>query len=169
MDIGEEAVAMDVQYKVTREGMDRLRERLEEAEGKLRKLLRQKQETAESGGDHWHDNPAFYQLEMDERALHRQIGEIHDKLARAVIVERQGGVHDVGIGSFVEVAFGDGRKMELTIVDPEIASPSEGSISYDSPLGQAILGARSGDIRTYSVAGKEFEVKVIRIGGKNGE
>lgn len=159
---------MGIQYRVTREGLDRLKERLEETEEKLKKLLRQKQETAESGGDHWHDNPAFYQLEMDERALHRQIGEMHDKLARAVVVERQGDINEVGIGSFVEVIFGDGRKMELTIVDPEIASPSEGSISYDSPLGQAILGARSGDARTYSVAGKEFEVKVVRIGGGDG-
>lgn len=156
-------------YELTQEGLERLKTRLQEAEGKLTKLLRQKLETAQTAGDYWHDNPAFHQLEMEERALCDRIAEIREKLSRAVIVKKQEGNNTAEIGSFVELIFEDGTETKLTITDPEIADPSEGFISYDSPLGEAVLGARSGDVRTYSVEEREFQVKVVRIGGQDDE
>ena len=159
-------------YKLTKEGVNQLKRRLQETEEKLRKLLSQKQEIAVTEGDYWHDNPAFNQLEMDERALRLQIRVIRDKLTRTVIIEKTDQEEKVEIGSFVTIILGDGEEMELTIVDPETGNPSKGFISYASPLGKAILGARPGNVRTYSVGSvgeRKFQVKVVKIGRKEDE
>lgn len=155
-------------YELTKEGLEQLKRRAREAEEKLTKLLSQKQEIAVTQGDYWHDNPSFNQLEMQERALRREIREIRDRLARAVIVEEENQGDEIRIGSFVEIIFEDGRRMELTIVDPETSDPRKRLISYASPLGKALLGARTGDTRRYSVGENEFRIEVIRIGKKNG-
>ena len=156
-------------YELTKEGMNQLKRRLQEVEDKLAKLLSQKQEIAVTQGDYWHDNPAFNQLEMDERALRLQIRDIRNKLTRAVVVEENNQEDRVGIGSFVTIAFEeDGMEMELTIVDPETIDPSRGLISYASPLGRAILGARVRDARIYSVGERKFKIKVMKVGKKDG-
>lgn len=160
------------EYKVTKEGLARLREQLKETEEKLAKLLLTKQETATNQGDYWHDNPSFYQLEMEERALRRQIRAIHDKLNRVVIFEEGDVTKEVQIGSLVTITFESGRdesgeEMQFTIVDPEMSDPKKGFISYASPLGKAVLGACPGDIRSYSVGEKTFRVKIERVERKN--
>jgi transcription elongation factor GreA len=156
-------------YKLTREGLNQLKWRLQKTEDKLAKLLSQKHEIATTQGDYWHDNPAFNQLEMDERALRLQIREIRNKLNHAVIIEKTEQEEGIQIGSFVTIIFEeDGREMELTIVDPETIDPSKGLISYVSPLGKTILGARVGDTRTYSVGERKFQIKIVKVVKKDG-
>ena len=155
-------------YELTKEGLDQLKRRLREAEEKLRKLLSQKQETVVTQGDYWHDNPTFNRLEMEERALRLQIMDIRDKLARAIVVEENTQENEVKIGSLVTIIFKEGgEEMEFTIVDPETSNPSRGLISYASPLGKAILGARVGNTKIYFVGERKFQVKVLKIGRKN--
>lgn len=155
-------------YKVTKEGFALLEKKLKEKKEELVRLLSKRHETAEQGGDYWHDNPALYQLEMEERALQRQIREISDKFTKAVVVEERNVTKEVKIGSFVTITFKKGRskseERQFTIVDPEMSDPLNGLISYDSPLGSAILDARVGEIRTYSVKRKKFRVKIMKIG-----
>ena len=52
----------------------------------------------------------------------------------------------------------DGQAMEYRIVFPGDGDPSDGSISADSPLGRALLGARPGDLveSTRLLAGGRF-------------
>lgn len=84
----------------------------------------------------------------------RRITEIEDVLSRARpldVLERVPGV--VGIGSRVTVHWeGDGEETYI-IVDPAESAPSEGRISDESPVGQALLNRRVGDrvaIATFS-------------------
>jgi len=157
-------------YELTKEGLERLNKQLQETESKLAKLLLQKQEIATTQGDYWHDNPSFDKLEGEERALRLEIRNIRKKLTRAVIVEETNQEDEVKIGSFVLLILeSDKKETEFKIVDPEISDPSKGFISYASPLGKAILGARAGDIRTYSVGEKKFQVQIVKVGGKNEE
>jgi transcription elongation factor GreA len=76
----------------------------------------------------------------------RRIAEIEDVLARAKPLdqsERIPGV--VGIGSRVTVHWDEDGDEVYTIVDPAEISPSDGRISDESPVGQALMGRRSGD------------------------
>lgn len=69
----------------------------------------------------------------------------------------------VTLGAWVTVEL-NGREKELRLVGASESSPTEGRISYESPLGEALIGAKVGEI-VYVLGpnGNEQEVKVISI------
>jgi transcription elongation GreA/GreB family factor len=67
----------------------------------------------------------------------------------------------IWIGSKATIEFDDGEQMTLEIVGAEESDPQSGKISYQSPLGQTLMGARVGEMKNYSVDGQEIRVKII--------
>lgn len=65
----------------------------------------------------------------------------------------------VHFGSTVMVARNDGRKQKFRIVGEDEANPSKGTLSYVSPLAQALLGKALGDI----VVAGAGEAEIIAI------
>ncbi|MFA5766731.1 MAG: hypothetical protein WC919_02265 [Candidatus Paceibacterota bacterium] len=123
-------------YRVTEVGYHALEVRIKDEEKKLSELLLQKQDAAKQGDD-WHDNPAFDQLEMEERGLRRTIFELRRKFNNAVIIDEksEGGTENaVGIGSIVYITVnGEKTEKRYQIVDPEMIDPNNGIISYAGP------------------------------------
>lgn len=84
--------------------------------------------------------------------IDRRIAQIHDLLARALIVsatDREPGT--VGVGSELVVRWDDGEEETFTLVGPPEIDPRDRRISYESVVGQALLGRREGesvDVRT---------------------
>ena len=66
---------------------------------------------------------------------------------------------EVRIGSTVELEAADGDNRSLTILGPWESAPERGVISYDSELGQALLGSKVGD--TVSLDGRQYELKRV--------
>ena len=77
--------------------------------------------------------------------LDRHIAEIQSVLARAQPLDdfnRVPGV--VGVGSRVTVGWEEDGEETYTIVEPAEAAVSAGRISYESPVGQALMDRRVG-------------------------
>ena len=70
------------------------------------------------------------------------------------------------IGCTVSVALEDGKILTVTIKSPQEANPTRGIVSYESPLGNAILSKREGELFSYAVGDKIFNGKVLKIGGR---
>ncbi len=72
----------------------------------------------------------------------------------------KGGI--VKIGSRIVVSF-NGKKKEYTIVGAQEASPAEGKISNESPLGNAFLGRKRGEkVKIDLPAGlQEFKIEEV--------
>jgi transcription elongation GreA/GreB family factor len=66
----------------------------------------------------------------------------------------------VRFGSRVSLAPTVGRPRTFRIVGEDEAAPAEGRISYVSPLAQALLGARVGDVVPFG----DSEAEIARIG-----
>ncbi|MEZ4561977.1 MAG: GreA/GreB family elongation factor [Thermomicrobiales bacterium] len=82
----------------------------------------------------------------DMTLMQRRMAEIEDLLTRAMpldISSREPGV--VGIGSGVTVRWEDDGEETYTIVDPAEVDLDAGRISNESPVGEALVGARAGD------------------------
>jgi transcription elongation factor GreA len=152
-------------YILTEEGYKKLQEEIKRTEEELRKVLFAKGEAAEVGGNVWHDNFSFEQLVREEQMLSKKLKELKQKLNNAEII-KMSDLKDTGVarlGSKVIVEYEDGRQREFIISDPEITDPSKGIISYQSPIGKALLGAKEGDEREYIAGGKVFTIKIIKV------
>ncbi len=156
-------------YRLTKEGFEKLQEKERITKENLFNVLSRKEETARTCGDLWHDNPTLYQLESEERSLRRRLGEIQEKLKKAIVVEDNNHENsEFGIGSFFEIKFPDGEKMSFVITDPESGDISKGLISCEAPLVKAVHGAEEGNEVSYKVNEKDLKVFLLKKqnGGK---
>ena len=74
-----------------------------------------------------------------------RIAQLEDLLSRAVIVEN-GSFDQVALGCQVELETETGERLSLAIVGSHEADIFSGKISDESPLGQALLGKKVGDV-----------------------
>ena len=75
-------------------------------------------------------------------------------LSNAIIIEEGGHQDVVRVGSKVTIQEANNSPEHYVIVGAAEANPKEGRISNQSPLGQALLGRKSGDeVRVTAPAG----------------
>jgi transcription elongation GreA/GreB family factor len=89
--------------------------------------------------------------------LERDLRYWSDAKARAQIAPEASG-DEVAFGSRVTFSRG-GRKQTFRIVGEDEADPKQGSISWRSPLAQAMIGARSGDV----IEGPLGEIEILAL------
>jgi transcription elongation factor GreB len=73
--------------------------------------------------------------------LARDIRYLRRRLDDAIVVESNGDADEIAIGSSVTIDDGQQRRT-FTIVGEDQADPAQGMISWTSPLGSALLGAK---------------------------
>lgn len=137
------------EFLITPEGKAKLEEELHHLKSVRRQEVAEKiQRAIERGGT---DHNAEYEDAKNEQAfVEGRILTLENLLKNAVVVTPEKGDR-VKIGSRVSVLTQDGKPETFTIVGVAEADPSQGKISHQSPVGQALLGKRVGD---------EVEVKV---------
>ncbi|MDE2079659.1 MAG: GreA/GreB family elongation factor, partial [Patescibacteria group bacterium] len=86
------------------------------------------------------------------RRTNWQILHIEDQIKHAEII-KSGPSSTVRIGSTVVLAM-DGQKI-FEIVGPHETDPERGRISFESPLGSALMGHKEGDNITFNPLGKD--------------
>lgn len=69
----------------------------------------------------------------------------------------------VAIGSVVDLIDTNGRMVRYTIVDSIEADPSDGRISFLSPLGKSLLGKQIKDIVMWGSGARTNQLQLIRI------
>ncbi|MDP3853229.1 transcription elongation factor GreA [Phenylobacterium sp.] len=102
---------------------------------------------------------AVGEVQADRTAMARATRDLRYYSARrgnAQLVEPDPEATTVQFGRRVTFEREDGRRQTFAIVGEDEADPAKGSVSYISPLAQAVLGKSVGD--TAMVAGAEVEV-----------
>ncbi len=127
---------------VSKEGLQKLRDELEYLEGTEKKKFADRIEKAKEMGD-LKENAEYHDAKEQMGWLMGRVTVLKDQIARAEIVEKTND-DKVGIGSTVKLTFRDKEKT-LTVVGATEADPSQGLISNESPLGQALIGKKAGD------------------------
>ena len=117
----------------------------------------------DSGG--YEDN-VNYDLELEKQhLLEKRISELEDILRDSKIIETKKNGKDVNsvvIGSFVIVEV-EGEKDQFRIVGSIEANPIKKLISNESPVGQALLGAKPGDTVEVNTPVVKLQYKVVDI------
>ena len=98
------------------------------------------------------------------REIDRRIRFLSKRLDDAVVVKQAEGAHpEVRFGARVQVVDENEKRNAYLIVGPDEANPSEGRISFQSPLGKALMKRKVGDIVTVLRPAGEIELQVVSI------
>jgi transcription elongation factor GreA len=109
------------------------------------------------------ENAAYQYAKQQLRSILSRIARLQLAIARAVIIPEN--VSEDGIirlGSTVTVRL-DGREYVWRILGERESRPGSGQISYHSPVGNALLGHRKGDIVSVPLAEKVFSYTILDI------
>lgn len=155
---------------MTTQGVARLQQKLETMYLRLKEIQSEKAHAYHASGDGWHDNPGWLQLGQQEEQLSLEIQMTQQRLASAKVVNVQQAQPsgEVQLGSrvhYIMTALKGGRPVSWTM---EIAGSGESNIrekriSYDSPIGKALLGKKPGDVVEVGLPTGVFQLTVEKI------
>ena len=122
-------------------------------------------EEARAHGD-LSENAEYHAAKERQGQIEAMIADIEDKLSRAMIIDPKSLSGDkIVFGATVQLLDDDDKPIKYQIVGQTEADAKSGRISYNSPLGRALIGRSVGDDievtvpsgdRYYSVAKIEF-------------
>jgi transcription elongation factor GreA len=147
---------------LTLEGKNKLEEELKYLTTIRRQEVADAIKSAKEEGD-LSENSAYDEAKMAQGFLEGRIQTIEAQLRNAVIIEKNGHSDEVHIGSVVTVLEEGIGEETYQIVGSAEADPLNGKISNESPIGQALLGAKKNDVVKAETPGGEIEFKVIKI------
>lgn len=149
---------------MTYESVKKYEEELHDLKVNRRREVAQKIKEAREQGDL--SENAEYDAAMDEqRDIEARIEELEKRLKNVeVIDEDEVDTDKVSIGCVVKI-LDEEMKEELTykIDSPTEANPLKGIISYESPVGAALLGKKVGAKVTVEAPAGELKFKILDI------
>ncbi len=148
---------------VTAEGLQQLEAELLELKTIRREEVAMRLEAAIKQGD-LKENADYHDAKEEQGLLEARVRYLEDALRRAEVIKNDGRTDRVRVGSKVTVVeAGTDDEEVYMIVGAQEADPANGRISNESPIGQALLGARVGQtVSAASPVGEiDFEIRQI--------
>ncbi len=147
---------------LTKEKKEELEKELEYRKGEKRQEILDRLAFAKSLGD-LSENAEYHTSKDDQGKNEARIAQIEAILKDAVIVEASDdGV--IGLGSKVTILHLEKEtEKEYQIVGNEEADFTEGKISFESPLGSALLDKKEGDIVDVETPKGTVQYKIIKV------
>jgi transcription elongation factor GreA len=146
---------------LSQEGLDKLREELNEMVTVRRAEVAARIQEAREDGDIT-ENAEYEDAKNEQAFVEGRIQTLSALIKNAVLIDEHTSTAFVGIGSTVDVESEDGKET-FRIVGSAEANPAEGRISNESPVGRALLGHRKGDKVQVSVPAGSWTYKIIGI------
>jgi transcription elongation factor GreA len=148
---------------MTRADYERLEREISELETSARGEMAERIKAARELGD-LKENAEYHDAKDAQAILETRILRLRDQLTRAQVVDTEGGGDAVAFGSTVEVADRDsGKRTAYTLVSAVDADAAAGRLSVESPVGQALVGARPGDVVEIRTPKGKRTLEVISI------
>jgi transcription elongation factor GreA len=112
------------------------------------------------------ENSEYDDAKNEQAMLEHRIGLLQEKIRRArVIKESEIDTEKVSVGSTVTLRDKDaGETRVYTLVGSAEADPAKARLSNESPVGQAIIGKRVGDVVTVPVPVGALNYEIVAIG-----
>lgn len=106
---------------------------------------------------------AEYQIAKGKlRGLNQRILEIEYQISHAQVIKPSSNTKRVSVGHFVTVEF-QGQRKTYQILGSTESSPGTGVISRNSPLGEALLGAKVGEEVLVKLKDRDNKYRVVSI------
>jgi len=151
---------------ITRDGLDRLRDELDELTTAGRAEMAERIRFATASEANAAESAEYQRVREDQAHLERRIALLRDRIAHAVVVEpdRRNGVVDVGERVQLRDLATD-ETVEYEIVGSLEADPFARRISAVSPLGRALVGRKKGEVAVVEAPKGRLRFEILRIRG----
>lgn len=150
---------------LTRAGLAKLERELHELKTVRRKEIAERIKLARDFGD-ISENSEYDEAKNEQALVEKRIMEIEQLLRNArIVTEDEIEPERVHVGSQVRVRnVKDDKEMTFVIVGFAEGDPGNGRISYQSPVGKALFGARAGDtVHVQTPSGMEIAYEVLEV------
>ncbi|HEY8396057.1 MAG TPA: transcription elongation factor GreA [Bacilli bacterium] len=149
-------------HHLTTAGLDKLKMELDDLKNNERERVIESLKEARAQGDL--SENADYDAARDEQArIEARIKELENIIKNSVIIDENTSTSS-NLGKRITLEFDDGSVDEFVLVGSLEADPLTGKISYESPLGSAILHHKVGDkVLVKPDSGEEFYVVIKKI------
>lgn len=152
-----------LQNYMTPDGAKRLADELRRLVEVERPRVVQEVSDAAAQGDR-SENAEYIYGKKRLREIDRRIQFLTKRLDAAVVVKREEVRTDVVFfGCTVDVVDEDGKRARYTLVGADETDPTNGKLSYKSPIGRALLKRRVGDVVTVVRPAGEIELEIVAI------
>ena len=149
---------------ITREGFERLYKQLERLKGEERRRVADRLRLATTTEANLAQNMEYLDAREEKLELERRIFMLRERLREARVVEPRPGNGRVDPGERVRVReIASGRSLVLELVGQLEADVAAGRVSVASPLGQALVGLRKGEIANVVAPRGRFAFEVMAV------
>lgn len=147
--------------QITKEGFNNLKKELSELIEIKRPKAVERLSKARSMGD-LSENSEYSAAKEELAFIEGRIQEIEEILKVAQVVENKNQNQKVAVGSTVVVE-NNSQKITFQIVGDFEADPLNKKLSCTSPIGQALMGKKTGDIVEVDVPAGKITYKILEI------
>ena len=146
---------------LTQKGLEKLKKELDNLKNVERKKIAARLKKAAAFGD-LSENADYSEAKEAQGFLEGKIAQIKDMINNVIIMPQEKTKGFVCLGSIVFVS-NTQSEHKFEIVGAQEASPLDGKISIDSPLGRSLFNKPIGAIITVSAPGGEIKYKILKI------
>ena len=149
---------------LTQQGLDELQRELDHLKTVTRKEVSNKIKEARSFGD-LSENAEYDEAKNEQAEVESRINDIEEMLKHVRVIGDEDIVSDeVSPGCRVRILdIEENDELEYTIVSSAEADQSKMRLSYDSPVGKALLHHKAGETITVSTPGGDIPFKILEI------
>jgi transcription elongation factor GreA len=150
---------------LTPEGLAKLKEELEYLQTERRREIAERIREAREYGDIT-ENSEYEDAKNEQAMLETKIAQLEERIRSASVINPDEVSKDVvGVGSVVSVKDQKtGKSQKFTIVGPAEANPAENKLSYESPVGRALMGRKRNEVVRVEVPkGPARQLKITKI------
>jgi transcription elongation factor GreA len=149
---------------VTSEGFERLSEELDRLKSVGRRRLADRLREATAAEADLAQNMEYLDARDEKLKLEWRISQLRERLRRARVVEPCLGNGRVDVGERVRVReLTSGHSLEFELVGQLEANLAAGRLSVASPLGQALVGLRKGDVAVVDAPRGRLDFEVLAV------
>lgn len=147
--------------KMTQQGYEQLKKELEILEKEERPAIAKILKEAISQGD-LSENFAYQDGKARQEKLEERIMFLREEIKNAT-VEKAVNFDEVEIGNKITLQKDNQEKIEYIITGQEEADPSQNKISYQSPIGEALMHKKLNEEIQVSTPSKKITYRIIKI------
>lgn len=149
---------------MTKDGYDKIKSQIEEMENVEMPKILERLANARAEGD-LKENAEYHGARESQGMLQAKINQLKSKLANATIIDASKIDRDcIGFGAKVTVLDVDMDEEEAyTLVGEGEEDYNQNKIKCTGPMGQALIGAKVGDVVEVPAPKGTFELKILNI------